>query len=85
MDRTTVELKYPIKVDGTEVRSLSMRRPKVRDQLAAAKIGKDKTDEEKEVRMFADLCEVTPENVGDLDVEDYRQLVEAYKGFFGGK
>ena len=78
-----VELKYPIQIDGTEVRALYMRRPKVRDQLSAAKLGK--TDEEKEIRLFANLCEVTPENIEDLDLSDYKQLGEVYKGFFGKK
>jgi hypothetical protein len=80
MDKTTIELKYPIKIDGTEVRSLQIRRPKVRDQLVNAKLGK--TDEEKEVRLLANLCEVAPENIEDLDLGDYKRLADAYVGFF---
>ena len=81
-ESTTVELKYPIRADGTEVRSLRLRRPKVRDQLAAAAFNKNATDEEKEVRMFANLCEMTLENIEDLDIEDYRKLTKAYRDFF---
>ena len=76
----TIELDYPIQIHGTEVRSFQMRRPKVKDQVLAGKMGG--TDEEKEIRLFANLCEVTPENIEDLDVCDYKQIVEAYKGFF---
>jgi hypothetical protein len=82
MDKTTIELKYPITVDGTEVRALYMRRPKVRDLLLGVKSA-GKTEEEKEIRMFANLCEVTPENIEALDLTDYKQLGDAYVDFFG--
>lgn len=82
MDKTTIELKYPITLDGTEVCALYMRRPKVRDQIVSAKAGK--TEEEKEIRLFANLCEVTPENIEDLDLADYKQLANAYIDFFAG-
>jgi len=66
--------------DGTELRVLNLRRPKVRDVILAAKLGG--SDEEKEVRMFANLCEVTPETIEDLDIADYKELQESYKAFF---
>jgi hypothetical protein len=83
MNKTTIELKYPITIDGTEVRALYMRRPKVRDQILSSKTGK--TEEEQEVRLFANLCEVAPENIEDLDLADYKQLADAYTRFFGAE
>lgn len=76
-----IELSHPVVSDGTELRVLNLRRPKVRDVLLAAKIGG--TDEEKEVRMFANLCEVASETIEELDIADYKELQESYKSFFG--
>ena len=75
-----IKLLHPVLSDGTELRVLSLRRPKVRDLLLAAKLGD--TDEEREVRMFANLCEVPPETIEELDVADYRALQEEYRAFF---
>ncbi len=50
---TSIELKYPISVDGMNVKSLKLRRPKVRDMLGvdATKV----SDAEKEINLFANL------------------------------
>lgn len=77
--KTTIELDYPIQVDGTEVRSLQMRRPKVRDQLTVMKQGK--TEEEREIHLFANLCEISIETIEELDMKDYGKIQEAYKDF----
>jgi hypothetical protein len=74
-----VPLAYPVTVDGLEVRALRIRRPKVRDELAAAR--STGSNEEREVRLFASLCEVSPETVEALDMEDYRTLQEVYVSF----
>jgi hypothetical protein len=74
-----IMLDYPVKAHGVEVKSLQMRRPKVRDQLS---VEKDKaSDAEREVRLFANLTEQEPETIMDLDMKDYGKLQEAYKGF----
>lgn len=83
MGKVIIELQYPIQIDGTEVRALHVRRPKVRDQITASKLGK--TDEEKEIRLFANLCEIAPENIEELDMGDYKKLQETYTGFFESK
>ena len=75
-----IKLLHPVISDGTELRVLNLRRPKVRDVILAAKIGG--SDEEKEVRMFANLCEVAPDVVEELDMADYKKLQDGYRGFF---
>ena len=65
-----IKLSHPVMSDGTELRVLDLRRPKVRDVLLAAKIGG--TDEEKEIRVLANLCEVAPDVVEDLDKEGFK-------------
>ena len=75
-----IKLLHPVISDGTELRVLNLRRPKVRDVILAAKLGG--SDEEKEVRMFANLCEVAPETIEEMDIADYKELQESYKAFF---
>lgn len=77
--KTVVELKYPVTSDGTELKCLHIRRPKVRDSLAAAKLGG--TDEEKEIRYLANLCEIATDVIESLDISDFRKLQEAYRDF----
>jgi len=75
----TIELKYPIDVAGEKITSLNLRRPKVRDMLAADKASG--SDAEKEVNLFANLCEVSPDAIMELDGSDYSQLQKTYSSF----
>jgi len=75
----TIDLKYPIERAGEKVASLSMRRPKVLDMIAAEKSGGN--DGEKEVVMFSNLCEVSPDCIMDMDGADYLKLQKVYSGF----
>ena len=74
----TISLQFPVSVEGVEVHSLIIRRPKVRDQLAAQSGG---SEMEREIRLFANLTEQTPEVIQDLDLKDYQTLQEAFTGF----
>lgn len=75
----TIELAHPINVDGTAVSSLQLRRPKVRDMLSVEK--STHGDAEKEITLFANLCEVQPSSLHDLDMADYGKLQNAYQNF----
>lgn len=79
-ERKSVELKHPIEVDGVRVSVLHLRRPKVRDRLAAEKAGS--TDAEQEIAMIAALADMTPSNLHELDLIDYKAVSEAFTGFF---
>ena len=61
-----IELKYQIESGGQTYKELSMRRSKVKDRLVVAKM-KSASDEEKEIRLFANLCEVQPSIIEELD------------------
>ncbi|MBU0680099.1 MAG: phage tail assembly protein [Proteobacteria bacterium] len=74
-----IKLKHPVEIDGATVDSLDMRRPKVKDQLAADKGAGGNAA--KEVRLFANLCEVVPATIEELDLSDYQQLQETYTSF----
>ncbi|WP_419783735.1 phage tail assembly protein [Maridesulfovibrio sp.] len=76
---TTISLDYPVKDNGVEVKELSMRRPKVRDQKTARK--STDNDEDYESFLFANLCEVSPDLIDGMDMRDYKKLQKEYKGF----
>ena len=76
-----IKLNYPVESDGTNIADLNMRRSKVKDRLLVAKM-KNSSDEEKEIRLFANLCEVAPNIIEELDESDYGLLQKAYMGFF---
>jgi len=77
---TEIKIKHPVMVDGTEYAVLKMRRCKVKDRRLAAK---QKTTEDQEITLIANLCEVPPSVIDELDTSDYSKLQEVLMGFFG--
>lgn len=73
-----ITLKFPITIDGAEVTVLRMRRPKVKDMLATDKI---KGLAERDIATFANLCELSPADIEELDMADMQQLQEAFNDF----
>jgi hypothetical protein len=63
------------------VSQIVMREPTVQDLLTADMQVKNGSNAEKEVMMFANLCEVTPEFIKDLGVGSYERLQESYRLF----
>lgn len=76
-----ISLDYPINIEGVEVSKLTLRRPKVGDVLAAEEQAKGKGDKETEILTFANLCQITPAEIRELDLGDYKRLQEAFSGF----
>lgn len=84
-EKVSIELKYPITIDGTETSVLHMRRPKVRDQLLVEKSGlAGKGNAAQEVLLIANLCEVAPGDLENLDMADYKKLQETFGSFLEG-
>lgn len=81
--RTDITLDYPIEIDGVEVKVLKMRRPKVRDMIAATKGRGDNA--ESEAKLFANLCELTEEDIRELDLADYKKLQDTFNDFLLSK
>ncbi len=77
----TIELNYPVTISGVPTKHLYLRRPKVRDILAAEKINKG-SESDQERQLFANLLEHPIDVVLDLDFADYQKLQKAYAGFF---
>jgi len=78
-----IELDFPIKIESVECRRLTLRRPKVGDMLAAEEGSKGQSEQETEILAFANLCMVTPSEIRDLDLGDYKKLQKAFSGFLG--
>ncbi len=76
-----IKLNYPIESSGENISELNMRRSKVKDRLVVAKM-KNSPDEEKEIRLFANLCEVQPAIIEELDESDYADFTKSLYGFF---
>lgn len=75
----TISLRAGVSIDGARVRALTMREPTVDDQLTAEKV--KGSPAEREVTLFANLCEVAPGDIRGMSMRDYGRLQEAYRGF----
>lgn len=74
-----IELNFPITVSGVETHHLILRRPKLRDDLAASKLGG--SDEDQSVFLVSNLCEVSQDDLMELDASDWTQIQNAMAGF----
>lgn len=80
MPDTTITLEYPFTSGGQMVTSITLRRPKVKDQIAAEKTSS--VASEVEIAMMANLAGLAPKDIQELDLADYRKLQKAFEGFF---
>jgi hypothetical protein len=74
-----IELEYPIVVDGVEVSSVTMRRLKVADLMAYDKM--KCSEAERDLRTLANICELPPAALQEMDAADYLELREVMQGF----
>lgn len=79
MSKVKIELTHSIEIDGARVGVIQLRRPKVRDMLSVEKSVDN--DAEKEIQLFANLSELSPDNLLELDMADYSKLQKAYQDF----
>lgn len=74
-----IELKHTVKLaTGQTLVKVTLRRPKVRDLKAAQRVS-DKP-EEQELALIAHLAGLTPEDVEELDLADYKAIAEHFRG-----
>ena len=79
MSKVKIELTHSIEIDGAKVGVIHLRRPKVRDMLSVEKSVDN--DAEKEIQLFANLSELSPDNLLELDMADYAKLQKVYQDF----
>ena len=75
-----VPLAFPVQIDGVQCAQLVMRRPKGRDMKLARRVSNG-DDVEMDTILFANLCEVTPDVIDDLDLADLKRMQTAFEGF----
>ena len=78
--KQTITLDRPITVDGAEVKTLSLRRAKVRDLQAVEKVSGDIS---KTVALAANLAEVSPDAFSEMDAADFAKVAEVIEAFLG--
>ncbi len=74
-----VSLDYPFEFEGQQIKSLTLRRPKVSDNLAVQKAAI--SDAEKEILLLANLAEVAPQLIHQMDLKDYSKLQAVLSSF----
>jgi hypothetical protein len=74
-----IPLGQPIDYDGLPIKEIALRRPTVGGHLAAQKSGG--TDAEREIRLIANLAELPPEAIHQLDMADYMAIQQVLSGF----
>jgi hypothetical protein len=79
---TTIKLDHPVKVAGVEVAELRFRRASVRD-IKIARAGGKADDFDLAVTLAANLAEITPDDVLNLDVADFKKVEVLIAGFLG--
>jgi len=77
---TTVTLREPIEINGAKIGVLTLRRPKVRDLEAIDKIAGETA---KTVALIANLSELPPETIRELDAADFAAASKAVADMLG--
>jgi uncharacterized protein (DUF934 family) len=76
-----IALNFPITIDGQTISELTMRRPKVGDNLRAKRAKGDEAD--KAIALMTLLVDLAPEQFSELDETDFDQVQEQYLAFTG--
>jgi hypothetical protein len=80
MSKETYTLEYPFKYKEVQYETLDIRRPKMRD---LKKFDKIKDPMSKGLMMLADLAEISPDVVEEMDPIDFNKASEMIAGFLG--
>ena len=83
MSTTTIDLKYPLHIDGTQIGRIALRRPQVRDIMAVKDLG-SQADQELELLSLLSEPHLTRQHVLTLDLQDYRVLQGVLAQLMGG-
>lgn len=74
-----ITLSRALNIAGASVTVLRMREPTVADQEIAS--ASNESDAAREVTMFANLCDQTPDDIRRLPLRDYKRLQAAFVNF----
>lgn len=76
---TKIKLQFPITSGGVLLQEITMRRPRVKDQLVAQKMTSN--GPEQEVRLIANLTNLAPIDIEELDCADYAHVQKTLQSF----
>lgn len=78
-----IELKNPIKTPNGEVKTITLRRAKVRDLKEVQRLGLPDADQE--LMLLARLSEekLAPEDMEELDLADYAEVQRVFRAMVG--
>lgn len=81
MAHVDIPLKDGIEIagSGSTTKAVRMRSPTVNDMLVADK--SKGSDAEKEIAIFANLCSLTPDEIGKMSMRDYALIRKAWLDF----
>lgn len=71
-------LEFPVEHAGKKIETLTIRRPKVRDNMIA---GKKEDDADKEITLMSMLADVDDQVIHELDMNDYLAFQKKIKDF----
>lgn len=78
-----ITLQWPVTLAGVKTNQITMRRSKVRDRLSSEKEGKTAGDTE--ILMFSKLCSLSPDEIQDIDLDDYGRLQQGFQSFLSSR
>lgn len=82
-DTAKIELAIPLKVSGVEVKHLIVRRPKVRDRVAAQKAASNEADQT--LYLVSSLTEVTIDDLMEMDGSDFQRIENQVAAFLSAR
>lgn len=76
-----IKLQYPITINNKKIDTLTLRRPKTKDIIAARKYSN--IDVEQDLFLYSRIIEenLSPEEIEELDIVDFQNLQEEYLNF----
>lgn len=74
-----ITLSRPTNIAGASVSTIRMREPTVADQENFQDAGRN--DAAREISTFANLCEITPDEVRKLPLRDYMRMQASFALF----
>jgi len=77
--KTTVKLQFPIEFAGRHITEVTLRRATVKDTSTARQQGK--TDEDFQIMLTANLAEIEPDAIRQMDMADYNAIGKVLEGF----
>jgi hypothetical protein len=82
-DTAKIELAVPMKISGVEVKHVILRRPKVRDRVAAQKAASHEADQT--LHLVASLTEIPIEDLMEMDGSDFNRIENQVAAFLSAR